>query len=162
MAGASQSRADSNSFPFCVEGVIFVKDNETVLQDGSRTVAMPYGTIMSQVASSGKWVPWLNANLAGTTGTQYPLGFLATPGGLTAAQIAAGDVTGVQIYYAGSGAQIDVNQIVFDKGSTGAGTPNTLAAVPTVPTSLAKQAEALLNERGFVFVSTVAIDNLEN
>lgn len=162
MAGASQSRADSNSFPFIVGGEGFIKDNETVLQDGSRTVVLAQYTIMAQVASSGKWVPWLNANLAGTTGTQYPLGFLMNPGGITAAANAAGDVTGVQIMYAGKGCQLDLSQIVFDRGSTGVGTPNTLAAIPTVPTNLALQAEALLAMKGFVFVSTVAIDNLEN
>lgn len=162
MAGASQSRADSNSFPIILGGEGFIADTETVLTDGSRTVAMPQYTIMSRVASSKKWVPWLNANLGGNTGIQYPLGILMTPGGLTAAQIAAGDVTGVQIMWTGKGCQIDSSQLVFDKGSTGVGTPNTLDSVPTVPTGLAKTAQDLLAERGFVMISTVAIDNLEN
>jgi hypothetical protein len=162
MAGASQSRADSNSFPFCLAGEIFVKDNETLLTDGSRTVPLAQYTLMSQVASTKKWVPWLNANLGGTTGTQYPTGILATPGGITAAALAAGDVTGVQIYYAGKGAQIDLSQIIFDRGSTGVGTPNTLDSIPTVPTNLALTGEQILAMKGFVFVSTVAIDNLEN
>ncbi|HJX81456.1 MAG TPA: hypothetical protein VJ248_05455 [Candidatus Udaeobacter sp.] len=162
MAGASQSRADSNSFPFIVGGEGFIKDNEILLTDGSRTVVLAQYTLMSQVASSGKWVPWLNANLGGTTGTQYPMGFLMNPGGVSAAALVAGDVTGAQILYAGKGCQLDLSQIVFDKGSTGAGTPNTLAAVPTVPTNLALQAEQILAMKGFVFVSTVAIDNLEN
>jgi len=162
MAGASQSRADSNSFPFIVGGEGFIKDSETVLQDGSRTVVLAQYTIMAQVASTKKWVPWLNANLGGTTGTQYPLGFLMNPGGISAAANAAGDVTGAQIMYAGKGCQLDSGQVVFDKGSTGAGTPNTLDSVPTVPTNLALTAEQILAMKGFVFISTVAIDNLEN
>ena len=151
----------NNSFPFILGGVGFIKDSQTILTDGSRTVPLYQFTLMAQIASTGKWVPWLNANLGGTTGTQYPMGIL-TSDTITAATYAAGDVTGVNILYAGHGCEIDASQLVFDAGSTGVGTPNTLASIPTVPTNLAMQAEQILSMKGIIPVTTVAGDNYEN
>lgn len=157
-----QASQGNNSFPFILQGVGFIKDSQTVLTDGSRTVVLAQYTIMAQIASSGKWVPWLNANLGATDGKQYPMGILMNDGGISAAALAAGDVTGADILYAGHGCEIDASQIVFDGGSTGVGTLNTLASVPTVPTNLAIQAEQLLVLKGLIPVTTVAVDNLEN
>jgi len=156
-----QSSQQNNSFPLILGGVGFIKDSQTILTDASRAVALKQFTIMSQVASTGKWVPWLNANLGGTTGTQYPMGIYMGED-IPAATLAAADVTGQNILYAGHGCELDASQLVFDLGPTGAGTPNTLAVIPTVPTNLAIQAEQFLALKGLIAVTTVAGDNYEN
>lgn len=158
---AYQASLANTNFPLILAGEGMIKDNETILTDGSRTVPLYQGTIMAQVASSRKWVPWLNANLGGTTGTQYPWGILVSDT-ITAATYAAGDVTGVQILVGGAGCQIDASLLVFDKGTTGVGTPNDLTVIPTVPTNLALTAESILNMKGLFPTQTVAGDNLEN
>ncbi len=159
---AYQASVASNSFPIILGGVGYLYDNAGLLADGNRTVALAQYTLMSQVASTGLWVPWLQANLGGTTGIQYPMGILMNDGGFTAAQCVSGLATGVQILYVGQACLIDYSQLVFDLGSTGAGTPCTLASVPTVPTNLALTAEQLLALRGVIMVNVVNLDNHEN
>jgi len=126
---AVQSSQTNNSFPFILGGVGFIKDSQTILTDGSRTVPLKQYTVMSQIASTGKWAPWLNANLGNNTGLQYPFGIYMGDD-IAAATLAAGDVTQVNILYAGHGCEVDVSQLVFDKGSTGAGTTPALTDVP--------------------------------
>jgi hypothetical protein len=159
---AIQSSAVQSVLPFTLDGHPIIKDNETILTDGSRTVPLAQYTIMAQIASTKKWVPWLNANLGDTTGMQTPRGILMTDGGYTSAVYAAGDITGVAIAVAGEQWSIDGSQLVFDKGSTGVGTPNTLDSIPTVPTNQATRAEAMLWSRGIYPTSTVQIDLTEN
>jgi hypothetical protein len=156
-----QASQNNNSFPLILGGVGFIKDSQTLLTDAARTVPLYRYTLMSQVASSGKWVPWLAANLGGTTGTQYPMGIYMGDD-VTAAALAAGDVTGQNILYAGHGCELDASQLVFDLGSTGGGTAATLASIPTVPANLAIQAEQILTMKGLIAVTTVAADNYEN
>jgi len=156
-----QSSQTNNSFPFILGGVGFIKDSQTILTDGSRTVVLKQFTVMSQIASTGKWVPWLNANLGDNTGLQYPMGIYMGDD-IAAATLAAADVTNQNILYAGHGCEIDASQLVFDKGSTGGGTAGALTNVPTVPTGLAMQAEQILSMKGIIPVTTVAGDNYEN
>ena len=161
MAAVQTSQVGS-AIPFYVGGgVPLVKDQETLLTDGSRTVPLVFGTIMSKIASSGKWVPWLNANLGATDGSQYPAGILVADGGVTAAALAAGDVTNTPILV-GGGVKVDSRQIVFDQGSTGVATANTLASVPTVPTNSAMQGETWLQIHDIYIQVTIAEDLPEN
>ena len=159
---AIQSSQVGSSIPFYVGGgVPLVKDQETILTDGSRTVPLAQYTIMAQIASTKKWVPWINSNLGDNTGMQYPFGILMADGGYTAAQYSAGDITGVPILV-GGGVKVDANQLVFDKGSTGVGTPNTLDSVPTIPTGLALRAEQLMGMHDIYVQQTVTEDIPEN
>ena len=161
MAAVQTSQVGS-SIPFYVGGgTPLVKDQETILTDGSRTVPLAFGTIMAQIASTKTWVPWINANLGDTTGMQYPLGILVADGGYTATQYAAGDITGAPILI-GGGVKLDFNQLVFDKGSTGVATANTLDSVPTVPTNLALRAEIILKMNDIYIQQTVTEDLPEN
>ncbi len=160
---AIQSSQNNITYPIILGGgQPYVKDQETLLTDVSRTVVLAQYTIMSQIASTKKWVPWLNANLGDNTGLQYPMGILMNDGGITAAALAAGDVTGAQILVGGAGVRLDFSQLVFDKGSTGGGTPNTVDSVATVPTGLALRAEAILNMKGLFVQQTVVEDLAEN
>ena len=158
---AVQARLDQANIPFVLEGKPFVAMGQTLLTIAGRTVPLYKYTLMSQIASTLKWAPWLQANLAGTTGTQYPLGIYMGDD-LTAAQIAAADVLNLPILVGGSGLVIDEGQLVFDLGDTGVGALGTLAVIPTVPTNLALTARSLLHLRGIYPKSTIAISAYEN
>ena len=159
---AIQSSATESVLPFTLDGHPILKDNETILTDGSRTVPLAQYTLMAQIASSKKWVPWILASLGDTTGMQAPIGILMTDGGFTAATYAAADITGAMIAIAGEEWAVDGTQIVFDKGTTGVASPCTLDSIPTVPTNQAKRAEVILWERGIYPTSQVTMDKTEN
>ncbi len=159
---AIQASSVNSSVPFFMGGPSgIVSDSETILTDASRTVPLYQYTVMSQIASTMKWTPWIQANLGGTTGTQYPMGILMAPDGYTAALYAAGDITNVPILVMGP-CEVDYNQLVFDRGSTGVGTLPTLVMVPTVPTNAALIANQYLMMRGIYVKYTYAIDTHEN
>ena len=158
---AVQARLDQANIPFILEGKPFVAMGQTLLTIGARTVPLYTHTIMCQIASTRKWAPWLQANLGGTTGTQYPLGIYMGDD-LTAAQIAAADVLNLPILVGGSGVVIDEGQLVFDLGNTGVGALGTLAVIPTVPTNLALTARSILQLLGIFPKSVIAISAAEN
>lgn len=159
---AYQARVDQNSFPLILNGVGAMYDNAGIVTDAARTVPLAQYTVMAQIASTGLWVPWTSNNLGAATGAQYPMGILMNDGGFTAAQIVAGVTSGAWILYAARGVFIDYSQLIFDAGPTGILGLNTLASIPTLPTSLALQAEQILAMRGFIMDNVTALDNKEN
>lgn len=127
-------------------GVGLSKENETLLQDAARAVDLVEWTVMAQIAASKKWVPWLNANLGATDGKAFPIGiYMGDP--VLAASLVAGDVTGAAILI-GSSVEVDAGQLVFDGGSTGGGTLNTLDSLITAVTGWALRGEECLNLHG--------------
>ena len=102
---------------------------------------------MAQIAASKKWVPWLNANLGATDGKAFPIGILMNQDGIPAAQIAAGDVTGAVILV-GTCVEVEADFLVFDGGSNGQATLNTLDSVITAVTGWALRGEQSLNMYG--------------
>ncbi len=157
---AVQARLDQSNVPFVLEGKPLVDHNATILQIAGRTVPLYKYTLMSQIASTGKWAPWLQANLAGITGIQRPLGIYVGDD-ISAAALAAGDVVNCSILRGGDGIVVDEGQLVFDLGDTGAGVACTLADIPTVPTNQALQARALLHMLGIFPKSVIAISSAE-
>jgi len=157
----NQFELDQDTRPIVKGGAPLYKDTQTILQIAGRTVALVRGTIMAQVASSKKWVPWLNANLAGTTGTQTPKGILMNDDSVTAAALAAGDVTGAVILVGGSGVLLDSSLVVYDGGDDGAQTKCTADSVPTVPTNQALRGEDLLNRIGLFLDLTTPLEKAE-
>lgn len=151
----------NQDFPLILQGEAMVLDNETILTNGSRAVPLKTGTIMSQIASTKKWTPWLNANLGDNTGLQYALGIYIGDD-IPAATIVAGDVTAVPILVGGAGVQLDFSLVVFDGGNDGLQTKPTRDSIATVPTGLALRAEAILNMKGIFLTTTIALDNTEN
>ena len=155
---AIQNSGINTTYPFILyqDGNAHIRDNETLLTDGARTVALAQFTIMSYIpaatAALSKWVPWTSDHLAGTTGTQRPRGILMSDT-VTAAQLAAGDVTGISILTMGP-VTIDASQLVFDAGSTGILALNTLYSIPTVPTNSALNCEDYLNMFGIFCATT--------
>lgn len=165
---AIQNSAVESVFPFKLQGLDFSLDNETIAQDVARTIALAQFTIMAQIASSQKWVPW--SSLVATDGTAFPVGYLKTDGGFTAAQIAAGDVTGASIVVGGMGLEIDGTQIIFDTGVGGGNVALSLTSVLSSNAAgtgaatpyLTMSAKRWLEARGIFVRSTVALDKTEN
>jgi hypothetical protein len=157
---AVQSRTDLANIPFLLEGKPLTDMTGTILQIAGRTVPLLSHTLMAQVASSEKWVPWLQANLAGTTGTQRPAGIYMGDD-ITAAALAAADVVNCPIMRGGQGVVVDEGQIVFDKGDSGGGTTPDLTMIPTVPTNQAMTARTLLNFLGIFPKSVISISAAE-
>jgi len=165
MAGALQNSIVNKDFPLILSEDAKVLPFETLLTDASRTVVMYSGTLLGQVAASKKWVPW--TTVTATDGSSIPLGIYVGPD-VTAAALAAGDVTNAPILV--GDAVIDTNLIVFDKGSTGAGTALTLDTVftdnaagsGTATPYFVVRAEVILNLKGIFVTGTQAADLPEN
>ena len=87
------------------------KSGQTLLTDGSRTAILYRNTVMAKVTASGKWVPW--TDITAVNGAAYPRGIYVGPD-VTAAALAAGDVTGCDILVGGAGCQVDKNLLVFE------------------------------------------------
>jgi len=165
MAGSAQNSLVNSTFPLQLQGDARLLDDETLLTDSARTVPLVFGTIMAQVASSRKWVPW--TTVTATDGSAYPLAVYIGPD-VAAADLAAGDVTGAPMLV--GGALLDDTQVVFDKGSTGAGTALTLNTVingnaagsGTATPYFVMIAQRFLELKGLYIAQTVAGDTPEN
>ncbi len=115
-----QSSQVNSTFPFIVGGRGIVLDNETIAQDALRTAALQEYTVMAQIVTgvnAGKWVPW--TNLTASDGSAFPMGILMVDGGVSAAMLAAGDVSGVYVLAGGARAKLDGSQLIFDTGVGG-------------------------------------------
>jgi len=123
--GISAQR-DLTSHPLVIGGRCVVR-RVTVAQIALRSTDVAAGTVMALAASTNKWEPWTD-NTA-TDGTAHPCGILLDT--LTAATIAAGDMTSVNmvvgdalinedlITYEGSRAKTDVVNIPANFNKTG-------------------------------------------
>ncbi len=157
-----QASQVNSAFPLILSGEAALLEAEVILQNASRgTANLAQYTIMSQIAASMKWVPWLNANLGASDGSQYPMGvYLGDT--IPYASIVAGDVTSCLILVGGALCALDANQLVFDKGNSGGGTAPTLSNIITVPTGLAMIAERWMNLQGLFPQGTQSGDITEN
>lgn len=128
--GLFQFSQVNKTFPFITAGHGLVLDNETIAQDALRVAFLAEYTVMAQIATganAGKWVPW--SNLTADDGSAFPLSILMVDGGISAAQIAAGDVSGAYLLIGGAGVKIDGSQLVFDAGVGGGCSALSLASI---------------------------------
>ncbi|MDH4319646.1 MAG: DUF3383 domain-containing protein [Desulfobulbaceae bacterium] len=84
---AVQSTSTITNYPFILDGNPYHRDNETILQDAGRATPLVYGTVMSQIASTSKWVPLTDVSPALTAAKMV----CGTNGGNLAAWQAVGD-----------------------------------------------------------------------
>jgi hypothetical protein len=157
---AFQASGINSAAPFIMGGGGIISDAETVLTQATRSVTLAQYTIMSYIAGSSKWTPWITGNLGDTTGLQYPSGIFMGDT-ILAATLAAGDVLLQPILVMGP-CEVDFNQIVFDLGPTGILAALTLASVPTVPTSSAMQGWQYLRQIGIYAKRVYNVDTHEN
>lgn len=146
---AVQGRANITNVAFIRMGSGLTKEAETVLQDAGRSGNMVYGTLMSRVGSSGKWVPFTDETA--TDGSQIPKGVLLKT--LTEAEIQAADVANVPILVRGE--IIDQNQLTIENSKT-------LATIVNVPTNLNSSVEEIMRWTGIFVEDTIDVDSFEN
>jgi hypothetical protein len=162
MAQIVQASLAQNSFPGILTGTGYalVDEMETILTQGTRSVTLAYFTVMSYIAGTQKWTPWITGNLGDNTGLQYPMGIYLGDT-IPFATLAAGDVLRCPILVGGD-VLVDINQLVFDLGPTGVLAALTLNSVPTVPTGLAMTGKQILAMRGIYVAGTLAGDFVEH
>jgi hypothetical protein len=142
---AMQSRADHVIEPFLLDGPVKFLDTQTLLQDAGRATDMVVYTLMSQVPTTGKWVPFTDETAV--DGTEKPQGILVSPAATAA--LVAGDVTDVQIY---KKCTFNREQLVIENSKT----------LATVIGTLNMTVEAWLISIGLIPESTIQISSLEN
>lgn len=108
---APQYRVDQDVTPIIRLDDALVRDNETILTDGGRVVDLEQYTVMARNAAN-KLVPL--TSLVATDGTSIPTGLMAQS--VSAAAIAAGDVTGVSLYV--KVGRIDEDSIILENSLT--------------------------------------------
>lgn len=112
---ALQGQTDHKNFPLVTSGRTLVRSAQIILTDAGRSTVLKRGTVMAQVAASGKWVPFTDETATDGTGTAR--GILYSDD-VAAAAIAAADVTDNVIIVAGFPATIDSQQIVIENSKT--------------------------------------------
>jgi hypothetical protein len=110
---AIENRSDNTLNPFIIGGDPSADDDGVILTDGARSAVMAQYTLLSRVPASRKWVPFTDETA--TDGTEKPQGILMS-GPITAAAIAAADVTGQVILR--TGARFDRAQLVIENSKT--------------------------------------------
>ncbi|MGW8256927.1 MAG: hypothetical protein ACWGMZ_05530, partial [Thermoguttaceae bacterium] len=109
---AVQTDTTTNNFPFIRGGEPNSVDDAVFLTDAGRTTDIEYGTLVSKDPATLKYIPMAAGDLAATDGTEIPAGLVLET--ITAAALAAGDVTGVSVLVGGSTVYVDEDQIVLD------------------------------------------------
>jgi hypothetical protein len=108
-----ENRQDNELNPFIIGGEPMADDDGVIFTDAGRTEVLEQYTLLSRIPASRKWTPFTDETA--TDGTEKPLGILMS-GPITAAAIAAGDVTGQVILR--TGARFDRGQIVIENSKT--------------------------------------------
>lgn len=148
---AVQSRVNNTTVPFIRNGDTFVKENETLLTIGGRSTDLVKYTLVAQIAATKKWAPYTDETA--TDGTAIAKGVYLGDD-IPAADIAAGDVTGLAILVGGCCA-VDKDQLVIENSKT-------LDTVVGAATVEAHRVEDDLNEIGIFPEDTEDIDEFEN
>lgn len=149
---AVQSRLNQTNYNLILSGATLVKDNETMLQDAGRSTDLVRGTVMAQVAATGKWVPL--TDIAATTGEAIARGIYMGDDVL-AASLVAGDVTGRLILVGGAGATLASAELTFENSLTAA---SVVAATTLAAHTIADDLAAI----GLFLEDTIDIDDFEN
>lgn len=151
---AVQTRLNNDTTPFILGGQSLKKVG-VIAQNGARTTTLKKYTVLAQIASTGKYTPYVSTSQ--TTGASVPCAIYLGDD-IAAADLVAGDVTGVDILV-GGGCLVDKNQIVFDDGILSNTTVvNGAAANPYFVVT----AEKCLSLFGIFQQDTIDISEIEN
>jgi hypothetical protein len=146
-----QVSIDNSVQGFIIFGHALVK-NGIIIKDTGRTTVLKKYTVLSQIASSGKYTPFVALNA--TTGASVPCAIYLGDD-IAAADLVSGDVEDLPILI-GGGCNVDKNLLVWDAGTQSA------ASVINTGTIEARTAENALLQIGIAIEDTVALDGLEN
>jgi hypothetical protein len=151
---AVQNLQNINTEPFILGGDAR-KKSVTFAQDAGRGSDVARFTLMAKYvsgASVGKWTTFTDETA--TDGTQWPAGIAIYA--IDQADIVAGDVTDVVIYYLGNPATVDEGQLVIENSKT-------LATEITSPAGIDKNVrDCMEKDLKLIPKSSVSVDDYEN
>ena len=110
----TQVRVTNSVVPFILYGTGFSEPDAVLAQDAGRTIPLAYGTVMTKVAASQKFVAL--EDVTAVDGTAIPYGIYVGPE-VPAASIVAGDVADATIIV-GGGITVDASQLVLENSYT--------------------------------------------
>lgn len=152
-----QTRLDNNANPFILSGYGYSREPETLLQDAGRGAAdLVQFTLMARIVASGKWVPFTSA-VTVETGASVPQG-IYLGADIAAADIVAGDVTGLVILIGGNLTYDDARLVI--ENSLTLATP--IKASTAVDNVFVQRVSDFLENKGMYAESTVDIASYEN
>ena len=149
---AIQASSNIDTTPFIVYEMSGHRvDKATLLKDTGRGTAVlaPY-TLMSQIAATGKWVPF--TSVTATDGSAIPSG-IYMGAEIAAAAIIAADVVDLPIIT--FGVKFDEDKLVIENSLT-------LDTIYATTTIYAKTVREILLEKSMIASTTNAISNYEN
>lgn len=151
---AVQTRVNNDTTPFILGGQSLIKKG-VIAQNAARTTVLKKHTVLAQVASTGKYTPYVSGTT--TTGASVPSAIYLGDD-IAAADLVAGDVGDLDILV-GGGCLVDKNQVVFDDGTLSNTTVvNGAAANPYFVVT----AEKCLSLFGIFQQDTIDISEIEN
>ena len=149
---AVQDRRNQDNRSFILSGDSFKEADAVFLTDAGRgTTALVFGTLVSKVAASQKYVPF--SDETATNGTAVPAGIFIG-NNITGAALVAGDVID-QVVLIGGNVTIDTSQLTIENSKT-------LATVIVGSAIFTQTVRDFLHMRGIFPETTVAISATEN
>lgn len=147
---AVQTSIDNANIPFVLFGSALSRNDQVIFTDAGRTTVLAKFTLMSKIAASQKWTPFISETA--TNGTAIPQGIYIGED-IAAADIVAGDISDVNILL--GDAVIDVDQLIIEASKT-------LDTVITVGTTDLRTVRDHLANRGIFTEETIDISGFEN
>ena len=150
---AVQTRVNNDTTPFILGGQSLIKKG-VIAQNGARTTVLKKYTVLAQVASTGKYTPYVSGTT--TTGASV-LSAIYMGDDIAAADLVAGDIEDVDILV-GGGCLVDKNQVVFDDGTLS----NASVVIAIANAFWTLTAEKCLGLFGIYQQDTIDISEIEN
>ena len=150
---AVQTRVNNDTTPFILGGQSLIKKG-VIAQNGARTTVLKKYTVLAQVASTGKYTPYVSASQI--TGASVPSAIYLGDD-IAAADLVAGDIEDVDILV-GGGCLVDKNQVVFDDGTLS----NASVVIAIANAFWTLTAEKCLGLFGIYQQDTIDISEIEN
>ena len=150
---AVQTRSNNDTTPFILAGQSLIKKG-TIVKDAGRTTVLKKYTVLAQVASTGKYTPYVSASQI--TGASVPSAIYLGDD-IAAADLVAGDIEDVDILV-GGGCLVDKNQVVFDDGTLS----NASVVIAIANAFWTLTAEKCLGLFGIYQQDTIDISEIEN
>ena len=150
---AVQTRLNNDTTPFILGGQSLIKKG-VIAQNGARKTVLKKYTVLAQVASTGKYTPYVSGTTA--TGASVPSAIYLGDD-IAAADLVAGDVGDLDILV-GGGCLVDKNQVVYDGGTLS----NSSVVIAIANAFWTMTAEKCLGLFGIFQQDTIDISEIEN
>jgi len=155
---SQQISGNNSSIPFAIGHSPIIREQETILQEATRSVVLKQFTAMCRATVTGKWTPITSASITATDGKAMSFGIYIGDD-IPSATLVAGDTTGPILV---ADALYDNSQLVWGTGPTGVLGAQTLTTLVGGAAIASFSLQDLSEMRGLIPVSTQVIDAFEN